>query len=420
MHRIRQGLPYLRQLGWEPVVITVDESYIESYSIDAILLETIPSDIEIHKVKAFPVEKTRKFGLGSLSMRSYFHIKKKGDELLKTKRFDLVYFSTTAFHVMALGPGWKRKFQIPFVLDIQDPWRNDFYLDKPKTERPPKFFISYQIDKYLEAYTVPQADGIISVSKGYIDSFLHRYRSLKWYGSKVIPFGAAEKDMEIMKNRTVLTNIQLLPDKINLLYIGRGGYDLQFSLKILFEAFKQNKQKNPELFEKFQFTFIGTSYAPKGKGIKTIEPIAKQFGLDNQVMEITDRISYFESLHLLTQADILVVPGSTDLSYTASKIYPYLLTEKPLLSIFYEGSSVVDFLRDMKVEGVITFKNESSYSNAVQQCRMYLTKLAKGEIKYNTLNHIAFYPYSAFSRTKEQVAFFDEIVSNYRSKYPLK
>ena len=104
--------------------------------------------------------------------------RKKGNELLRSGDFDLIYFSTTAFHVCRLGPYWKKKFKVPFIIDMQDPWRNDFYLDKPRSQRPPKFFISYNIDKYLEATTIPFADGIISVSEGYKNELLQRYPSL--------------------------------------------------------------------------------------------------------------------------------------------------------------------------------------------------------------------------------------------------
>ena len=171
MHRVRQSLPYFKEFGWLAEVITVDPEFIESYSIDNLLLETIPSNTIIHKVKAFSIKFTRKFGLGSLSIRSFLQIKSKGNELLKNRHFDLIYFSTTAFHVMALGPYWKRKFKVPFILDIQDPWRNDFYLNKPVSQRPPKFWFSYNLDKYLEKITIPNVDGIISVSKDYNEVF---------------------------------------------------------------------------------------------------------------------------------------------------------------------------------------------------------------------------------------------------------
>src|SRR5690606_2574433 len=124
-------------------------------------------------------------------------------------KFDLIYFSTTAFHVMALGPGWKRKFKVPFVLDIQDPWRNDFYLDKPASQRPPKFFIAYNIDKYLEAKTVPFADGIISVSKAYCDKFIKRYPAISEKMCRVITFGAAENDIAVL-NKYVRSSAHII------------------------------------------------------------------------------------------------------------------------------------------------------------------------------------------------------------------
>ena len=109
MQRVRQSLPYFQKYNWQPVVLTVDEQFVEAYSMDPLLLLSFPENIEVHKVKALRSSITRKFGMGSLSMRSYFFIKRKGDELLASRHFDLVYFSTTAFQVMALGPGWKKK-----------------------------------------------------------------------------------------------------------------------------------------------------------------------------------------------------------------------------------------------------------------------------------------------------------------------
>jgi hypothetical protein len=412
MHRIRQSLPYFKELGWEPVVITVDEAYIEAYSLDPILMHTIPAEIEVHKVKAFNVNITRKIGLGSLSIRSYYHFQKAGDRLLKERKFDLVYFSTTAFHVMALGPRWKRKFGVPFILDIQDPWRSDFYLDKPKHERPPKFFISYNIDKYLEGKTVPFANGIISVSQGYCDTFLKRYPVLKPHQFQVIPFGASSYDFEVMaENVKEVDRIRLSNDKINVVYVGRGGHDLQFAINIIFGAFSKGLQQEPELFCRVRLWFIGTSYAPAGTGSQTIKPVAEKWGIGEFVTEITDRMPYFDTLFLLKKADALLVPGSTDMSYTASKIYPYILAKKPLLGVFYEQSSVVNVIRETNAGTIIAFNHLKHTPDHYEElCLTSFRKTLTGA-QINTFNEIAFEPYLAKEKTKEQVAFFNKIIS---------
>ncbi len=417
MHRVRQGLPYFKEFGWDPVVIAVKESCVEAYSTDPLLLHTIPDDIEVYKVGAWDVNKTRKYGLGSLSMRSYFHFQKKGDELLKREVFDLVYFSTTAFHVMALGPRWEKKFGVPFILDIQDPWRNDFYLNKPKNERPPKFFISYHIDKYLEAITVPRANGIISVSQAYCDTFISRYPGMGKEQFKVIPFGASSYDFEIMeKYVSHVEGITFQPRKKNLVYIGRGGHDMHTALEIIFKAFSKGLRENHQAFSQVQFWFIGTSYAPAGSGQKTIAPIARQYDVEDYVTEITDRIPYFDTLYLLRKASILIVPGSSDTGYTASKIYPYLLAQKPLLAVFHKASSVVKLLQDLAIATLVTFDNDHPVDEAVDSCYKHLNDLLTNDFEHTTFDQTVFEPLLARSRTKEQVDFFNRVVNEKKGK----
>ncbi len=395
-------------------MITVKEEFVEAYSLDPLLLKTIPEDIVVHRVSAFEAQKTRKVGLGSLSMRSFFQMRKKGDELLSSQSFDLVFFSTTAFHVMALGPRWKRKFKVPFILDIQDPWRSDFYLDKPKSERPPKFLISYNIDKFLERRTVPYADGIISVSEGYCDTFIERYPGMTREQMEVITFGASDHDFQIARQHIHYSDKVSLPtDKINIVYIGRGGHDMQFALHIIFGAIQKGLQENPALFAKLHCWFIGTSYAPAGQGARTILPVAQSFGVGEMVTEIPDRIPYFETLYLLQQANLLLVPGSTDTAYTASKIYPYLLAEKPLLAVFYQGSSVVKVLHDTGVGVAVIFDHESrAASSYVDTCYAALCNLILSQTVPSKPDQAVMDQFMARTKTRQLVDFFNRITNS--------
>jgi len=250
----------------------------------------------------------------------------------------------------------KRKFKIPYVLDIQDPWRSDFYLDKPKNERPPKFLLNYYLDKFLEAYSIPNSDGIISVSKDYLHTFKLRYRRLT-QNLLTVPFSATIHDYVHMSKEHDNMKKQ---DKLNIVYVGRGGHDLGFSISSFFEAIKKMEinEKLPSL--NFEISFIGTSYAPNGEGIQTIKPIASKLGITSKVIEQTDRVGYFEAISIIQHADILFIPGSTDPAYTASKIYPYILADKPIIACFHENSSVVDILGRCTKTNVITFNSKSS------------------------------------------------------------
>ncbi len=399
-------LPWYRKFGWQAEVICVDEKFVEGYR-EELLLKTIPGDVKVHKVKAFNAKSTRKFGLGSLSMRSYFQIRKKGSELLKAGKFDLVFFSTTAFHVCHLGVYWKKKFNIPFVIDVQDPWRNDFYLDKPRDQRPPKFFLSYNIDKYLEAATIPHSDGLISVSKGYIETLKDRYPSPRNIPAVELPFPASGADHEIASG--VASPVKLQGECFNFVYAGRGGHDLAVALKILFKAVNSGFQSG-SLAGRIHFTFVGTSYAPAGKGGYTIKPIAREAGLESIVTEIPERIGYFETLSLLKIADGLFVPGSTDTNYTASKIYPYILAKKPLFAIFHESSSVVKVIKETGAGSVLTFNEHSRENQLVEECLEILIDIVSKK-SANIYDPETFEKYSAETNAKLQTDFFDKILS---------
>lgn len=420
MQRVRQSLPYFRQNGWEPTVLTVDEKYVDAYSVDELLLQTLPPDLEIHKVPALNSNLTRKFGIGSLSLRAFFSIQKKGDELLRSAKFDLVYFSTTAFHVMALGPRWKRKFGVPFVLDIQDPWYNEFYFQNALKNKTLKARLFHGLDKCLEKKTLPYADGIVSVSAGYRELYANRYPVLTSERFRIIPFGCAVNDFDIVKRSDLASQVIFSTEKVNVVYIGRGGEDMSLAAEIAFEALKVGLNSEPDLFGRLHFWFIGTSYANGNSGTKTIEPIAHNLGLSAYVTEQPARLPYFETLKLLQNADLLFVPGSTDPTYTASKIYPYIFVNKPLLAIFHKKSSVCGILKETSLNSkVVTFEagwSEDEREQAISECLAYLHGVLKKEITSGGLNLPAFEAYTASAMTEHQTRFFDEVVRMKSSK----
>lgn len=410
MHRVRQSLLYFEEMGWQATVIAVQPQYVEM-SQDPILLHTLPSNASIIRIKAYKPEITRKFGLGNIGYRSMLQFYTAGNKLLSTNAFDLVYFSTTAFPVMVLGRIWKRKFKVPYIIDMQDPWRNDFYLDKPKNQRPPKFWFAYRMDKYMEAYAMKKVDGIISVSPGYPKTLMERYKNITPEMCTVIPFGGAPIDFEVLE-KSGLPNRLFKPGDgaINLVYIGRGGHDMSLALSGIFAGLAKGIAAFPEVFKRVKMFFVGTSYAADGKGQKTVEPIAEQFGVAQFVTEITDRLPYFEAMKVLKDADILIIPGSTDTNYTASKLYPYILAHKPLIAVFNEQSSVVEILASTKAGSCVTFQNADNPIDLGNKVFSVLNDYLKRIPFLPDTNWTAFEPYSAREATRKQVDFFNKTI----------
>jgi len=63
------------------------------------------------------------------------------------------------------------------------------------------------------------------------------------------------------------------------------------------------------------------------------------------VSEMPPRLDYLDALRVQSQATALLLLGSSERHYTASKLYPALLAERPILAVYHEASTVVEVLR---------------------------------------------------------------------------
>ncbi|WP_442590251.1 glycosyltransferase [Pedobacter sp. AW31-3R] len=407
MHRVRMSLPYFSTYGWEAEVVTVQPEHSEMQK-DDLLLQSIPDAIKIHFVDAFSKRWTSKIGLGNLALRSLYFYFRSVNRLLKTGNYDLVYFSTTQFPVCILGAYWKKVYNIPYVIDMQDPWHSDYYKDKPKSQQPAKYWFSYRLNKYLEPLAMRYVGGLISVSAAYLSTLRKRYPRLNRVPSSVITFGVLEEDFHIAMRHKKNFSRLLQTDKLNVVYIGRGGEDMHLSVTTLFEAMKKGQELHPDLFNTLHFYFIGTSYAPAGEGKPSILPLAEKYQLGRQVTEHTDRISFYHALQTVQDADLLFVPGSDDPQYTASKIYPLLFSRKPLIAVFHDKSSVIEVIGKCSSNAVVVrFSDE----DGVEKIYEALTSLANRNVQ-SLLLHPAMEEHTAENKSRMQVDLFNRVVRN--------
>lgn len=408
MQRVRMSLPFYKEFGWQAEIVTIKNPDVDS-PMDPMLSQTVPADTIIHYVNALPKKLTSKIGLGSAALRSLYFYKKKVDKLLRQGQYDLVFFSTTQFAVCTLGALWKKKFGIPYLIDMQDPWLSDHYINLPKAQRPKKHWFSHRLNQTLEPIAMKNVGGLMSVSAAYIEVLQKRYPELHDKPADVITFGASAVDFEIAK--TNASSLKLVYDKNtnnrNLVYVGRGGHDMRPALEILFENFKRLLTKDFETYNRYHFYFIGTSYAAAGKGTPTVAPIAKEFGLSAHVTEQTDRIGFFESIHNLANADGLCIISSNSASYTASKLYPYILSKKPILAIIHSQSSASHILKYCHA-GIGISINETD-NRALEKLVSYLTIVNEEQVPATDWQK--FEEFGAASLTKKQCELFNRVIS---------
>jgi hypothetical protein len=102
----------------------------------------------------------------------------------------------------------------------------------------------------------------------------------------------------------------------------------------------------------------------KGAGRYSVLPIAQEKQVADLVTEIPYRLGHLECLRLQTQADALMLLGSSDRAYSPSKLYPYYLTGKPIVSVVFRGSYLEKILRELGCSYIITFELGESHDDA--------------------------------------------------------
>lgn len=355
-HRVRTSLSYYAAQGWTAEVVTVHPRHCDMVE-DELLLQSVPEGIQVHYIQALDKRWTSKIGLGSIALRSLWFYYSAVHRLFKSSHFDLIFFSTTQFPVLALAAIWKKQFKLKIVFDIQDPWYTTYYKLRPRHERPKKFWFSYYLNKMLEPLAMRAADGLISVSAGYVEVLQQRYPHLKKKPCATIPFGMHLPDLAIANTHQLTGSPIRLQYRVygqaavhtkmsffNLVYIGRGGYDLLPAFRQLVQAVQLGLKKYPQTFQKLKVQLIGTSYAPKGSGTPSFDSELRAPGLKEIFQESTDRLPYFQCLNTLQAADMLFMPGPDQKDYVASKLFPYLMVQRPILAIVHSGSTASSIL----------------------------------------------------------------------------
>jgi glycosyltransferase involved in cell wall biosynthesis len=358
LQRARLSLPYYRTFGWEPVVLTVDDHY-QNGVREPELLQTIPPGTEVHRSKAFSLAWTRRLGVTNLGLRAWPHLFFMGWCLIRRRQIDLVFFTNTQFVTFALGRCWLRLCGVPYVLDVQDPWRTNYY-ERAGSRRPPggrKYLFARAMARLLEGWSFRRAAGVISVSPNYLEDLRARYPWFQRIPSAVIGFGASREDLALAAVRPPPAyRYHKESGERHFVYTGASGPVMPHALTVLFDGLRHYRERSPEKARRLRFHFLGTSYVAPGQGEYSVLPLAEQCGVADQVAEVPHRLGHIDCLRLQRDADVLLLPGSSDLAYSPSKLYPYYLADRPILALVFKESVMEKLLDDLDCAVLVRFR----------------------------------------------------------------
>jgi hypothetical protein len=314
-----------------------------------------------------------------------------------------VFFSTTDFLLHGLGLRWRRRWGVPFCMDFQDPWVNDYYQRHPEVVPPGgrwKYALKSRLDRWAERRVVRGCSGFLAVSAAYLQDLAARHpRDVASKPQLVAGFPGEPLELEALQAGTAGGACWR--------YVGRGGADMASAARGFFGAWRLASAEGLLHGEAPRFEAIGTSYS--GSDAPSLAPWAAAEGLQDRVTEQPRRIGYRAMLQTLAASDALVVFGSDDPAYTASKLYPYLLSGRPVLAILHGASPAVALIRAVGGARLVTFDAATSCDElAAQIVRAWFAREAQARAV--PLDRDAFEPFTARHQAGQVAAWWQDIL----------
>jgi len=362
---------YLELLGWHPILLTVDASYYEE-PLDLLMEKTVSDSIEVIYTKASRVRKPRI--IGDIGLRAFPYLKKSAMQICRERNIDFIWIPIPSFYTAILGRLIHEKTGIPYGIDYIDPWVRDLTNQNSIRAR-----CSQWLARILEPYAVKKASLISGVSTPYYWPVIER--NFKTPPVHVgMPYGFDPNDHKI-----VLADLKTpwddVPDVKPWVYAGAFLPNSHLFIQAFFRTVAEVRERG-KWDGQVRLYFIGTGPYPA----KRITAYAKDYGLEDIVTEYCERFPYLHVLNFLAKADRVLLFGSTEKHYTASKTFQCLLSKRPVLAMLHEASSAVKVFEET---GASTFLMRYAAGDALPELVDKLTPILTafqraGEWKINT------------------------------------
>nr|WP_281380119.1 glycosyltransferase [Prosthecomicrobium pneumaticum] len=408
VHRARHLAKHLPAHGWRPIIVRVDERHYPEVP-DRALAALVPETVEQIRTGAVPARLARFAGIGDIGLRGYPFFGRALAEAAARFEAQLVLITGSPYYPMLLAAGIRRRLRLPVVLDFQDPWVSADGATRPW---PSKGRLAHQLAVALEPRAVKAAAWITSVSETQNAEMAARYPWLDARRMTAIPIGGDAEDFAALRAAPAGAADALLePGRINLCYVGtflpHGGA----VMRTLFRAVGWLAAHHPAAAERLRLVFVGTSNQPAGTATGSpahrVARLAEEEGVAALVREHPARVPFVDALTLLARSDGVMMLGSDEPHYTASKIYPGLMSGRPWLSIFHARSSAHAILTEAGGGAAFGFSDPAALPGLVPALGATLLDLVEAPGRFGQVDPAAYAPYSAHAVAGRFAAVFE-------------
>lgn len=380
VQRTLKFVKYLRNFGWEPVVLTAKKADYPAY--DESLQSEIPEGVKVYRSRIIePYRLYRKFtgrrsaesaDIATLTLdekskrkmserisewlRSVFFIPdariawlffatRLGKKILQTEKIDVIFSSAPPYTTHLIGLKLHRHSGLPWVVDFRDSWIG--WVSAPQWR--PK--VCRKIEMRMEEAVLREGTKILTVSNGVKEDLLSRHPKQDDQRWQILSNGFDLADFE---------NVQPKPksEKITITYSGSmyGARNPEY----LLQALESLQKKKSGLLAKLQFRFVGRIWDAI---LNRIESSAV-----SGLFEIIPYVPHAESLAYLMGSDILLLiidDSPANKGILTGKLFEYIGAGKPILALAPEGEAA-HLIRSNNLGKVAPPKDVDAIQNSLQ------------------------------------------------------
>lgn len=370
-HRPRLFAKHLSAFGWTPTVLTVRPDQIEG-PLDLQLNSLVDSSLEVVRTGALPIRPVRL--IGDIGIRTLpAHAKALLSLTSRNKVDALVLFGPPWFSFL-LGPLMRRLRGVPYLVDYIDPWVSDWTAAHPCLS---KGWLYHRLATRLEPSVLKSASFVTAVSEGMLEGLKRRYPWLTGVRTAAMPYGVELDDMEASARLGVAPpDFDPTSGDLTICFTGAlqpHGRDLVRAVLLGVRALRDAASP---IAARVRLRFYGTSNLTWGHGHEAVLPMARDLGLGDVVSEISERIPYLSAMAVLRASRIVLVMGSTEPAYSASKLYPALVSGRPILALCHAESTMRQTMDETGAGVAVTFSTVGELLQRADAIRQAIEALA--------------------------------------------
>jgi glycosyltransferase involved in cell wall biosynthesis len=330
---------YLPELGWEPIILTVDPEYAAYPVTDFSLNDDLPSSIRVYPTPAInyfgiysknkskiptagfanSIDNTLKGKIFRFIRGNFFlpdprkgwnkYAFKKACELIEKEGIINIITTSPPHSTQLIGLKIKKKYPaLNWIADLRDPWTDIYYY---KQFYPT--FISKSIDQRFEKSVLNKADKIITVGVSLKNLFSSKIKGVE-YKTEVITNGYDEDDF------TGITPI--IPAMFTITYVGTLS-DI-YPIDGFLNAVQIFKDKGNEII----LRFIGT--------VSQNQKDLIQSKSGDSILEFIPYVDHTAAIQYMlnTSVLLLIIPDhQSNKSIITGKIFEYIASGKPIICL---------------------------------------------------------------------------------------